>query len=83
LAGYVDLDDKAIGAYLTMYGTQVGNKYTAKIDNGVELGLDMFLAKGSARIFGRDSEIRVGYSLTAGVGMFSKTFSDEVELFDY
>lgn len=83
MIGYVDLDDKEIGAYFTMFGTQVGGKYSAGIENGVELTLNLLLAKGSVRIFGRDNKIRLGYSLSAGIPPFDTSYKNETELFGY
>lgn len=62
----MDLDDKEIGDYFTMLGTQVGGKYSAGIENGVELTLNLLLAKGSVRIFGRDNKIRRGSGSARG-----------------
>jgi len=77
----VDIGDKEIGAYLTFGGTQVGPKYTASVDKGIELSLNLKIAKGSVRLYKKDKDIRVHFDLTVGVKPFSKHFSDDVKVF--
>ena len=65
-----------------MGGTQVGAKYTASIDSGINIELDMLLAKGSVGIFKSGNALKGKYSVSVGFGPFSKEHSDEFHLFD-
>lgn len=51
--GYYDIDDKELGLYFIMAGTQDGSKYTAGVNSGLNVGLNVLLASGSALVFSR------------------------------
>ena len=80
--GYYDEDDKEIGLYLTVAGTQVGSKYTAGLDSGINLSLNLLLASGHVGVFKKGNELRAKYGVSVGVGIFSKSYNDEFKLFD-
>lgn len=80
--GYYDIDDKEIGMYLTVVGTQIGPKYTANIDRGINIELNIGLAKGSVTIFKKGNELKARYNVSVGVGVFSKSYDDEFHLFN-
>ena len=80
--GYYDVDDKEIGLYFTAAGTQVGSKYTAGIDSGINIGLNIGLASGSVGVFKKANELKGKYSVTVGLGIFSKSYNDEFHLLD-
>ena len=80
--GYYDVDDKEIGLYFTAAGTQVGSKYTAGIDSGINIELNLGLAKGSVGIFKKGNELKGRYSVSVGLGIFSQSYNDEFHLLD-
>lgn len=80
--GYYDADDKEIGLYFTAGGTQIGSKYTAGIDSGLNVELNLLLASGSIGIFKKGNELKGKYSLSVGLGMFSKKHNDEFHILD-
>ena len=80
--GYYDADDKEIGLYFTAAGTQVGTKYSAGLDSGLNIELNLLLAKGSVGIFKKGNELKGRYSVSAGVGIFSTDYSDEFHILD-
>ncbi|KAF4951610.1 hypothetical protein FGADI_7386 [Fusarium gaditjirri] len=80
---YLDLDDKEIGAYATMLGSQIGGHYKANVDSGIEIGISLLLAKGSVRVFAKNSRLKLAYSLSAGIGPFATSHNDEVDLFGF
>ena len=80
--GYYDVDDKEIGLYFTLAGTQIGSKYTAGVDSGVNLTLNLLIASGNIGVYKKGNELRAKYSVSAGIGIFSKSYSDDFKLFD-
>ncbi len=80
--GYYDVDDKEIGLYLTSFGTLVGNKYSAGIDSGLNVELNLWVAKGNIGVFKKDNQLKLRYGLSVGVGPFTKSYSDEAHLLD-
>ncbi|KAL9078217.1 MAG: hypothetical protein Q9157_002870 [Trypethelium eluteriae] len=82
VVGYFDVDDKEIGAYLTLAGSQVGTKYTAGLDTGLEIGVNLGLGSGTVRIYKEGSTLKVGYGISVGIGPFSKSYNDSFALFD-
>lgn len=53
----MDVDDKLIGAYTTFYGKQVGTEYTASLDTGLEIAVNLLVVKGSIRIYKEGTEL--------------------------
>ena len=80
--GYFDPEDKEIGLYFTLFGTQVGTKYTAGIDSGINIGLNIGLAKGSVGIYKSGNELKGKYSVSVGLGFFSKDYNDDFHILD-
>ncbi|KAF5705170.1 hypothetical protein FMUND_12193 [Fusarium mundagurra] len=80
---FLDIDDKEIGAYATMLGSQIGGSYKAGLDSGIEIGINLLLAKGTVRVFAKNSRVKLAYSLSAGLGPFATSHNDEVDLFGF
>nr|CEG04474.1 unnamed protein product [Fusarium clavum] len=77
---YLDIKDKEIGAYLSMFGSQIGPSYSAGLDSGFEIGINLLLAQGSVRVFTKDKKVRLAYSLSAGFGPYATSHKDEVDV---
>ncbi|KAK3179071.1 hypothetical protein OEA41_001210 [Lepraria neglecta] len=60
----------------------VGSKYTAGIDSGINVGLNIGLANGSVGIFKKGNELKGQYSVSVGLGIFSKSYNDEFNILD-
>ncbi len=67
MSAYYDPDDKEIGAYFLFFGSQVGSKYSAGLDSGINLGLNLVLVKASVGIFKSGNEIKVRYAVKEGL----------------
>ena len=80
--GYYDVDDKEIGLYFTLAGTQIGSKYTAGVDSGVNLRLNLLIAGGNVGVYKKGNELRAKYGVSAGIGIFSKSYNDDFNLFN-
>ena len=78
--GYYDSGDKEIGLYFTLGGSQVGTKYTAGIDSGLNISLNIGLAKGNIGIFVQGNELKGRYGVSVGLGIFSKEYNDEFHI---
>ena len=77
---YVDLDDKEIGAYSTLAGSQLGTKYVASLTKGIQIGINLAIASGSISINYTNNKVRLGYKLSAGVWPFQKSWQDEKDI---
>ncbi|KAI9656853.1 MAG: hypothetical protein M1821_003492 [Bathelium mastoideum] len=83
IVGYYDIDDEEIGAYMTFWGTQLGNKFGASVDNGVKISSERGFVKGNIHIFKADGQLKASYHLTIKVGIFlEEEKSDEIVLFN-
>ena len=80
--GYYDVDDKELGLYLTLGGSQIGTKYSAGIDSGINIGIDLWLASGSVGVFKSGNDIKLRYGVSVGAAFFKKEYNDEVKLFE-
>lgn len=78
----MDIDDNEIGIYLTIAKSQVGPKFSAGLDTGVTLGIDIFLASGSVTVFKSGKELKGKYSVSIGIEPFRKSHSDEFHILD-
>lgn len=56
--------------------------YWAGVDNGVNLELNLAGAKGNVAVFESDNQLNIRYSISVGLGFFSKEYNDEAKLFD-
>ncbi|KAI9682578.1 MAG: hypothetical protein M1822_006876 [Bathelium mastoideum] len=82
IVGYYDIDDNEISVYMTFFGTQLGGKYTASVDNGVKIFGGEGFIKGNIDIFKVDGQLKASYNLKVGVSIFSEEKSGEIVLFD-
>ncbi|KAJ4266055.1 hypothetical protein NW762_004028 [Fusarium torreyae] len=78
VGGYYDYDDKEISVGGTLGGTPFGNRYTAGLSSGVTIGVDLWVAKGSIRIYGENSKLKLSYNL----GAFWHETSDTFDILD-
>ncbi|KAL6900617.1 hypothetical protein GGI43DRAFT_384079 [Trichoderma evansii] len=63
IGGYFDFDDKEICIGPTFGGSPVGGRYTAGLYSGVTLGIDVWAAKGSVRVYGEGDKLKLEYTL--------------------
>ncbi|KAL2038426.1 hypothetical protein N7G274_008765 [Stereocaulon virgatum] len=82
VVGYYDIDDKEIGLYVTALGTQVGSKYTASVDRGIDIEINLLIASGSIGVFKEGNKLRGRYRLSAGVWPFKTDYNNDFDLFD-
>ncbi|RGP65174.1 hypothetical protein FLONG3_9328 [Fusarium longipes] len=78
IGGYYDFDDKEISVSATFGGSPFGSRYTAGINTGVSIGIDIWAAKGSIRIYGENNKLKLSYNL----GAFWHETSDSFEICD-
>ncbi|KAF9767983.1 hypothetical protein IL306_014764 [Fusarium sp. DS 682] len=65
VGGYYDYDDEEISVSGTLGGSPFGSRYTAGLETGVSIGVDLWAAKGSIRIFKENNKLRLSYNLGA------------------
>ena len=65
IGGYYDFDDKEINVSATFGGSPIGTRYTAGLNTGVTIGIDVWAAKGSIRVYAENSQLKLGYTLGA------------------
>lgn len=59
----------------TFGGSPIGSRYTAGLETGVSLGIDLWVCKGEIKIYKDGGKLRLGYTLGAAfVGDKSDNF---------
>lgn len=80
--GYYDPDTKEIALYVTFLGAQIGNKYTASLDQGLTVSTKLPLLKLKLHIYKKDNKLRFSYDITFGIWPVTKHFKEDIALFN-